>query len=127
MASEIQFTYSLMVNNPQNGIGVAINKTFPQKTINQATQGISHNILSVTTANLALSMGNVATPGVTWITNLDATNFVDIGIREAAGNFAAFMRIFPGESWPFRANPSVALYGAANTANVKIEYTINAN
>lgn len=126
MANEITFSYMLSVQNPTNSTGVSSMKTPPQMSITQAAQGVSKNVLSVTTANLALSIGNISTIGVCWVTNLDATNFVDVGQR-VAGNFSAFLRVKAGESWPFRMTPGVVPYAQANTATVKIEYEINEN
>lgn len=68
----------------------------------------------------AVTFGDVTSRGWAEIKNLDATNYVQLGI-EVAATFYPVHRIPPGGKEGFWLEPTVALYALANTGNVNIE------
>ncbi len=67
-------------------------------------------------------MQDVSTLGVALFRNLDATNYVEVGIDVAAA-FYPFVKLLPGEAWPMRMG-TLAPYAKANTAAVRLQYDI---
>lgn len=123
MSAEIQFNWQMTVTNG----GVASQKTPSQQSITQNAQGRAGNVYTVptTSAGTALGIGNLGNLGVAWFTNLDPTNYFEIGVQ-VAGTFYPVVRILPGESFPFRFCPTGStIYVRAHTATVKIDYEIN--
>lgn len=53
---------------------------------------------TATTAGVDVDLSELTTPGLYRVMNLDATNFVEIGIRDADG-FLPFHEIMPGETY----------------------------
>jgi len=74
-----------------------------------------------TSAHEALDVGDVATPGWCYLRNLDATNFVEIGV-DVTGAFAPLIKLKAGEPAVIRL--AAAPYAKADTAAVKLEYLI---
>jgi hypothetical protein len=80
------------------------------------------NTQIVGTAEEALRMGEVTTPGYIIIANLDSTNYVSL--RAATGG-ANTVELKPGECACFRlARTATAPYVIADTAPVEIEYVL---
>lgn len=74
------------------------------------------------TSDEALSIGaDLGTAGWAIFTNLDTTNYVEVGTKPGA--FVPFLKILPGETVMCRISNS-ALYARANTATVKLDYVI---
>jgi hypothetical protein len=65
---------------------------------------------------------DVATAGVSYLKNLDATNYVEIGVVVSA-TFYPVIRLLPGESYPVRFSV-LTLYAKAHTAAVVLEHLI---
>jgi hypothetical protein len=128
MAGEITLHWIMSVNNPAAGTGVTGGKTPPQQTINQAAQGKQSAVQSIptTAAGTAIGLGNIATLGLSWFKNLDATNYLELGVQ-VAGTFYPLVRLNAGETYPFRFAQGITPYARANTATVKLEYEINEN
>jgi hypothetical protein len=76
-------------------------------------------------AHAALDKGSVVTPGFAVFQNLDATNYIEIGIDVGAA-FHAFMKLKPGEQGMARLG-TTAPYALANTAPVSLFYIIYAD
>ena len=108
----------------------------------QATELLVRNVQVVptTAGGTVLDLGGVVPAEAGWamFTNLDATNYVQVGIQ-VAGNFYSFLTILAGEqSGPIRLGsltiplavppiPTVAaptLYALANTASVSLFYVV---
>lgn len=72
-------------------------------------------------AHEAIPLGDVSTPRWSRFKNLDATNFVQIGV-DASGTFVPFVKLKPGEACvlPLAAAP----YAQADTGAVNLEYLI---
>ena len=70
-------------------------------------------------AHEALTLADVTTRGYAGFTNLDAANWVEIGV-EVAATFYPVIRLLAGESGLFPLSPSVTLYAKADTAAVNL-------
>lgn len=82
MANEITIQGSLSLQ--RSTIGLVGSGTLP---INQTgTNGIS-NVQSIPTSNTQMSIGNVsfASGGYVFVKNLDATNYVEVGLDYGSG------------------------------------------
>ena len=73
-------------------------------------------------AHEALILGEVATPGFAYFKNLDATNYVQIGVDVAAA-FVPFVKLLPGQSAQVWLG-TTAPYAKANTGAVLLDYMI---
>lgn len=73
-------------------------------------------------AHEALPMQDVSAAGWAFFENLDATNFVRLGI-DSAGTFVPFLKLMPGESVIVRLATN-APYAKADTAAVQLDYEI---
>jgi hypothetical protein len=81
------------------------------------------NTQTVGTSHEALVLGDVSSCGAAYFLNLDATNYVDIGV-DVSTAFHGLIRLMPGE---FAFVPRLATnapYARANTSSVSLEYII---
>jgi hypothetical protein len=99
------------------GSSFDLNAASPAKAAGIASIGFA--------AHEALPMGDVGTAGWAWFVNLDATNYVEIGVDVAAA-FVPMVRLKPGEPALFRLATN-APYAKANVAAVKLDYEIFEN
>ena len=74
-----------------------------------------------TGAHEALEFNDIATPGYVWMRNLDATNYVEIGIDDE-GTFEPTIVLKAGRIAMFPA--AAQLYAQADTADVELEYYV---
>jgi hypothetical protein len=66
--------------------------------------------------------GDLGTPGMAMFTNLDETNFVELGL-EVAATFYPFAKLLPGETaGPFRIGGT--LFAKADTAACELDVVI---
>lgn len=120
MANEISLSISLAVRKSNLDNSRSLSGSF---TLNAASPAKAAGIASIGfAAHEALPMGDVATAGWALFKNLDATNFVNIGI-DSGGNFHPTIKLKPGECAACRL-ASNAPYAKADTAAVKLEYEI---
>lgn len=77
-------------------------------------QEISH------TAHEALPTANAGDGGLFFFRNLDATNYVEVGLDDT-GSFVPFLKLLPGEYSIGRLSSS-AIYAKADTAAVDLQY-----
>lgn len=73
-------------------------------------------------AHEALTTGDLATAGYALFVNLDATNYVEIGIDDSA-TFEPLAKLLPGD-WAILPLTTLAIYAKANTGAVELDYTI---
>ena len=108
-----------------NGTGNQISAvTIPPKTKDYtitANTKVSNTQAVGFAAHEALILGEVGTPGYGWFTNTDSTNFVEIGIDEAA-TFHPFAKLLAGQT--AMVPLSEAPYAQADTGSVNLDYTI---
>lgn len=84
---------------------------------------VSSGIASVSnSAHEAIPVTDIGTAGVAFFRNLDATNYVEIGIDDG-GSFVAMLKLKAGECALVRLGTN-APYAKANTAAVRLEYAI---
>jgi len=119
MADEITPILQLTVD--MNGKSRTISPT--SVTEDKAASGYIDNVAYIGfAAHEALVLGDIATPGLAYFRNCDATNFVQIGVDVAAA-FVPFLKLLPGQyamCWLATAAP----YAKADTASVKLDYMI---
>lgn len=118
MANEITISASLGV--------AAGSMNISQSTTKQATPttpGAVQRRQTVPTADTVLTLTGVTTPRAVHITNMDSTNYIDIG-PTSAGAIVEMVRLLAGETCVFPLKPSTVLRGKANTAGVVIEMLI---
>lgn len=65
------------------------------------TRGPTPGALNVTTAGVEVDLSALTTPGLCRIMNLDATNYVQVGIYDGS-NFWEMVELLPGETYVFR-------------------------
>lgn len=92
--------------------------------VTMATARKDGKVQTIGTAYEALTpAADLTTNGWAIFINLDATNYVEIGVEVAAAFYPA-VRLNAGESALFRAAQGVTLYARANTAAVDLEWTL---
>jgi hypothetical protein len=121
MASEI--TASFVLKAVKGGITYVNEAKNQSLTLTSAAPSVSRYTLTATTAaqGVALDLGAVAANGVCWLENTDATNYVDVGVRDGGGTFFPLVRLLAGEAWPIRVTPGAAPYAKANSASVVLK------
>lgn len=118
MADEITVSAWLSLTNGE----LKFQSDTTSQSIDQAAAGMMGNVQTVGTSAEVLLLGDISTPGVILVKNLDATNYVEIGAG-TGGSWAAHVKVKPGETWIYRL--SVAAPSAqANTAPVKLYYAL---
>lgn len=114
MASEIRITAQLQATKdsltvPKYGstklVDMAVAKGGPPGLINAVTTGTGTQITTT----------GVTTPGYTWVKNIDATNYVEVG-PVVAGTFHPMAKLKPAEEMVFRFATGAAIWIKANTA-----------
>lgn len=117
MAKEISFTSTLKFS--KNGIVDSRSMSCQPDVAGSVTAG---GVQKIGTTHEALVIGDIGTPGWARFLNIDAVNYVELGIV-TGGTFYPFAKLKAGESFPLRLGTS-APYAKANTAEVKLEYLI---
>ena len=91
--------------------------------VDQTTAGrFGHTQNIAAGAHEALDMGELTTAGYAQFTNLDSTNYVEIGIDDT-GTFEPLVKLKAGEAAILRLTTN-APYARANTAAVDLDYLI---
>ena len=119
MANEIrtQISQSLTNGNLTDSVSLAFNT-------DQATADAAGGSQTIGfAAHEAVVLGDVSSIGPSYFANLDATNFVELGIDDT-GTFVPIIKIMPGEAALFQPASGVTLYAQADTAAVKIRRLI---
>lgn len=120
MANEIKMQLAVQVDN-----GEFSNAFNPgQKQISQAAQGFHGPIVTVGTTEEVMPTGDIGTLGLLVCKNLDAANYVTVGVS-TGGAMYPFQRIEAGESSAFRLEPGVILRWKANTGAVKVQQMLH--
>jgi len=119
MSDEITVSTSLLCKNGNYNFDRRINSV----SADQSAIGANGGVQDIGTgSHEAVAVGDVSTPGWAIFRNLDDTNFVEIGI-DVGATFYPIAKILPGEPAAFRLSSST-LYAKADTATVKLEFTI---
>jgi len=118
MANEITFSTSLKVTK-----GDFTDSKSGSDTADMATATAAGGTPSIgTSSHEAILVTDVGTPGWAWFKNIDATNYVQIGV-DVSATFYPFVKLLPGESCVLRLG-TTAPYAKANTGAVKLQYLI---
>jgi hypothetical protein len=122
MANEISVTTNLTATKGNLAFSRSITTN---ATMNTARKGdVVQNIASGGTAGVALTIpAGVTTNGWVIGRNLDATNFIEVGIQQG-GVFYPLVRANAGEPFLFRLAQGITPYARANTAAVDLEYNV---
>lgn len=121
MANEIQITTGLSCINGTFKYTTNVNnfradQTTPGKSSNTQTIGFA--------AHEALGVGaDLGTPGFAIFTNLDTTNYVQVGL-DVSGTFYPVLKIMPGHSAGPLQLATSTLYAQANVAAVELDFNI---
>ena len=115
MADEISYSGSLTCSNNNLEFSVVESFLADQTTLG----GPSPGTLEIGTTYEAISTTDITNKGFAFFKNLDATNFVEIGL-DVSSTFYPFIKLLPGQSAIVPLSPAVSLYGRANTAAVKL-------
>jgi hypothetical protein len=119
MANEI--TVSSGLQAVKGSASIAIN--LQTKQADWAGTRFIRNVQAIGTTYEAITVGDVATAGYAYFTNIDATNYVELGV-EVAATFYPLVRIDAGKTaGPFRLS-TLTIFGRANTAAVNLDLTI---
>lgn len=113
---------------------IALNSTLTATHLNmnlraslQVTQSIerkwSYTQAVGTSEEVITIPGDIATLGVAWFTNMDDTNYVDVG-PEVGGALEEAFRLKAGESFPIRLVPGTTYRAKANTSAVDLDITV---
>ena len=119
MSNEIKLTISASITN-----GNLTDSFSPgQISITQTTARIQKGTQSIptTAAGTAITLGGVTTAGVCYFRNLDANNYIELGVQ-SGGVFYATVKLKPGETAAFRHAGTP--YARANTAAAVLQYGI---
>lgn len=99
------------------------------------TKGPSPGAVTVTTSGTNIDLTELTTPGLCRISNQDATNYVEVGVKDASTSvFYPLMELLPGESYVIRLSRNVgeeyysttgtdtgnSIHCKANTASVVV-------
>lgn len=110
MASETTFSASLQ--NSKNGLSINVSGS---KTVDMSDIEALATTQNIGTSTEALAYGDVNSPGYFFVKNLDATNFVRIGLVTAVTSGNAFITLLPGE-FAFFPSRQTVIYAIADTA-----------
>lgn len=98
----------------------SVNFTAGSLSITVSGTQIMDNVQAVTTAEVAINLGDVATGGYWFVQNMDPTNFVTL--RSATG-VTGLIKLLPGEWAIFRTNAGAAApYAIADTATCNVRF-----
>ena len=118
MADEITLNIRLQLEN-----GALLDDNRPSaQSITQTTQTMFKSVVSIGTSEESVTYAELTAPGICYLKNLDATNYVQWGVattvytgRLKASDAPAMFRLDPG---------ATTLYLKANTAACKVLITV---
>jgi hypothetical protein len=84
--------------------------------------GVCAQAIGTTQEALAIN-SDIATNGVTWLRNLDATNYIEVGVVVSA-TFYPLLKLKAGEAQVIRLATGVTAYAKANTATAILEHAV---
>lgn len=120
MADEISVTARLTVANGS----LAFDRNVVRKQFDQTTARVSGGVQTIGTgSHEALGVGaDISSAGYAFFQNLDATNYVEIGIDDT-GTFEPLLKLEAGEVAVCPLT-TTGVYAQANTAAVELEFYI---
>ena len=118
MANEITINYRLRMSKA----GVNFDSTNQQLQRDMSGSRRAGQTQNIGTTKEVLITGDLATAGYGVFKNLDATNYVELGVV-AAGTFYPLVKLLPGDVALFPLT-TLSVYAQANTAAVDLDYAI---
>jgi hypothetical protein len=116
MANEITLTTGIQILKA-NLVGGVDQRTYQ---VDMAGTRFIRNVQAVGTTYEAIVTGDLASAGVATFRNLDATNYIEIGLEVSAA-FQPMLRLNSGESFgPVRLS-TLNIFARANTAAVNLD------
>jgi hypothetical protein len=94
-----------------------------QLSLDQAAQGALSGVIDVGTTAEDLDVGDVATPGILILRNLDDTNYVEIG-KDVSASFEAIAKLKPGYPAVLPIASGVTLQLRANSAACNVQFLL---
>lgn len=83
-------------------------------------KGPTPGAIAVSTSGVTVDLSELSTPALCVFKNLDATNFVEVGLYIST-TFYPLFELLPGESYPLRLSRNVGtLRARANTAAINL-------
>jgi hypothetical protein len=119
MANEVAYQFQITLNNG----GLKDQYSSSSVTADQSTAALVRNVQTISSvSHAALDLGSLTTPGFAVFQNLDATNYIEIGI-DVSGTFYPFMKLNPGDQGMVKLG-TTAPYALADTASISLFYII---
>jgi hypothetical protein len=115
MANEIQLSASLSCTKS----GATVTGTSSNVITQAGTPSIA-NVQIVGTTTEALLIGDITNIGYVYLKNLDATNFVQVGLNTPVADADSFITLLAGECAVFPTRLEV-IYAKANTAPCNVQ------
>lgn len=119
MAGTISQSIGVTVNN--GDISSQFQKTV---SITQTNQGHASGCQTIGTTEEAIVVTDITTSGVAYFLNIDAANFVQLGVVVSA-TFYPLVRLLAGEVASFRLDTGATIYAKADTAECQLVFEIN--
>ena len=116
MADEISVNLTIRINNPPFDQTYQFNETYDQSAIGGGNPGK----VNISTSEEDVALGDITTPSLYIIHNLDTTNYVTVGVSATTPTLAAMQRIGAGKIGFGWLDPAATLRAEANTAAVDI-------
>ena len=110
MANEATIRTSLSVKKMSGALSLIDYDSRPQgfQADVTGTKGPAVGAVTALTTGTDLVLTELTTPGLCRIANQDATNYVEVGIKDAStGRFYPLMELMPGESYVIRLSRNV--------------------
>lgn len=122
MADEINYSLSIQFDKGN----ISIKREAQRQSVSVAGDAYSAQVQSIptTAGGTAVAIASaVGTKGYAFFRNLDATNFVTLGVHDGSANYFAFAKLKPGEAGMIRLASST-IYALADTGAVLLEAII---
>ena len=126
MANEISISTRLLAK--KSFLNVDHNVGTVTADLSGSTSAAGIVSIPTTAGGTALSLDGIttATMGYAFFRNIDATNYIEIGVQ-VGGTFYALVKLKAGEVALLRMNQTNPPYALANTAAVVLQFTILAD
>ena len=115
MANEI--TMSVVIQLAKGAL--AFERSLAQIVATMTGNAMMHAVVSVGTMKETLGLGDIVTPGMVLLLNLDAANYIEVGTDADA----PFIKLKAGEFALFRAG-GATLSAKSHTAACLLEYAV---
>lgn len=120
MANEISYQVKIQASKSN----LKVERDPGRLTADLSGDAYSANVQSIATSSTAVTIASaVSTAGFAFFRNLDATNYVEIGVEDGSMTFIAFAKLKPGQAGLIPL-ATTSIYAKADTAAVLLESII---